>query len=292
MMDATKWRLRAEEYNAIAGNCLSDSGRTAYVELALLCEKFAQRLEQTAEEITAGLDLDVATVPEELPGNRLLAALSDADVRLLAPNLRPVDFPKHHCFNKANQPIEYVYFIEQGMASVNAGLREDRQIETGLIGPEGMTSIAVVLGDDRSPFATYGEIPGQALRIEAGALREAIGRSETLRALLLNYAHVLSIQVAQTALANGRCKIEERLARWLLMANDRVKGDLPLTHEFLATMLGVRRAGVTVALHELEGRGLVRVVRGHITVVDRAGLKNLAGGSYGPPEAAYRRLIG
>ena len=101
------------------------------------------------------------------------------------------------------------------------------------------------------------------------------------------------IQTAHTVLAQGRAKLEERLARWLLMSHDRAEGDeLPLTHEFLALMLGVRRAGVTMATHLLEGRGVIRATRGQLMVVDRKGLEEIAGGTYGVPEAEYRRLIG
>ncbi len=109
----------------------------------------------------------------------------------------------------------------------------------------------------------------------------------------MHYAQAFLIQTVQTALANGTAKIEERLSRWILMSHDRVgHNDLPLTHEFLSIMLAVRRPGVTDALHQLEGRGLIRATRGQITVVDRAGLIRVAEGSYGVPEAEYQRLLG
>ena len=116
--------------------------------------------------------------------------------------------------------------------------------------------------------------------------------SATLQALLLKYAHVFAIQTAHTAISNARARLGERLARWLLMAHDRVKSDLlPLTHEFLALMLGVRRAGVTEALHLLEGKALIRPARGAITVLDRKGLERTAGTFYGVPETEFRRLV-
>ncbi|MCK6453411.1 MAG: Crp/Fnr family transcriptional regulator [Alphaproteobacteria bacterium] len=231
--------------------------------------------------------------PVGLSGNRLLASLPDANARLLAPHLGAVAFDRRYCFGKAHEPIEHVYFIELGLASINAGHGGGKQVETGLIGPEGMTGVPVVLRDDRSAFHTYAETAGRALRIEAAALREALDASPSLHTTLLRYANALMVQVAHTALANGRCTIEQRLARWLLMAADRVEGGtLTLTHELLALMLGVRRAGVTTALHELESRGLVRVQRGRVAVADRHGLEALAGGAYGPAEAVYRRLIG
>ena len=179
------------------------------------------------------------------------------------------------------------------MVAVGDRLR-DQRIEAGIFGRDGMSGTAIVLGSDRSPHETFVQIPGAALRIEADALRDAMGRSQPLRQALLLYVQVLLVQVAHTVLANGSGKIEERLARWILMSHDRLDGDeIALTHEFLSLMLGVRRAGtVTVATHLLEGQGLIRATRGLIRVTDRAGLEELADGSYGVPEAEYRRLIG
>jgi CRP-like cAMP-binding protein len=113
-----------------------------------------------------------------------------------------------------------------------------------------------------------------------------------VRALLLRYAHVFMVQVAATALADGRYSIEQRLARWLLMCHDRNGDDLALTHEFLALMLGVRRPGVTESLHILEGERMIKAQRGLITILDRQKLEARAGDSYGTPEAEYERLIG
>jgi CRP-like cAMP-binding protein len=117
-------------------------------------------------------------------------------------------------------------------------------------------------------------------------------KSPTLRGMLLHYVQAFMIQTAHTAASNGSAKLEERLARWLLMAHDRTDGDeLSLVHEFLAVMLGVRRPGVTVALHTLEEQGLIRARRGSILIIDRAGLEELANSSYGVPEAEYDRLM-
>src|SRR6201995_4675298 len=130
-------------------------------------------------------------------------------------------------------------------------------------------------------------------RIPEEPSREAIAQSEGLRALMLKWAQGFMIQTAQTALANGRAKLEQRLARWLLMALDRLTADtVPLTHEFLAVMLGVRRAGVTVAIHGFERRGLVTTRRGQLTVINRHGIEQIAGSFYGTPEAELRRLLG
>jgi hypothetical protein len=132
----------------------------------------------------------------------------------------------------------------------------------GLIGCEGVTGLPIILGNDRSPNETFIQVAGNGIRIAADKLREAIAKSRSLELALLSFAHRFLNQTANTALSNGTATLEERLARWLLMAHDRLRGDeVPLTHEFLSLMLGVRRAGVTVALHYLEQRALIRLSR-------------------------------
>jgi CRP-like cAMP-binding protein len=170
--------------------------------------------------------------------------------------------------------------MENGFASVvaNGGQRD---IEVGIIGREGMSGLSVVLGSDERPAnETFIQSAGTGQRIAAGELRDAIGASVSLHKVMLRYAHTFLVQTSQTALANGRSKIEERLARWLLMAADRVEGELVLTHEFLSIMLGVRRSGVTTALQELERTGLISHRRGFITILDRDGLEEQSNGTY------------
>jgi CRP-like cAMP-binding protein len=134
---------------------------------------------------------------------------------------------------------------------------------------------------------------GNGEQIAVGALRNALRASETLHRLLLKYVQSFMVQTAHTAIANARAKLPERLARWILMAQDRIgEPRLTLTHEFLGVMLGVRRAGVTEALHELTRRRLIKAARGEVTVMDRAGIERIAGEFYGLPEQEYRRLIG
>jgi CRP-like cAMP-binding protein len=128
--------------------------------------------------------------------------------------------------------------------------------------------------------------------IAVEALDDAVARSRTLHGLLLRYVHVVLVQTAQTAFVNAAYPVETRLARWLLMAHDRLDGgDLPLTHEFLAAMLGVQRTSVTLSVQALEGHGWIRARRGRITVLDRAALERAAGDGYGVSEAEYARLI-
>lgn len=210
---------------------------------------------------------------------------------MLEPYLEPVDLPIRHFLERRNRPIEKVCFIERGFVSVVAN-RAERSIEVGLIGSEGMTGVAVILGTDRSVNDTYVQSAGAGQSMPAKNLRQAIRQSASLHRVMLLYAFSYMTQTAQTAAANGRSNIEQRLARWLLMAHDRIDGnELQLTHEFLAMMLGVRRPGVTVALNLLEKQALIRTGRGVIVLLDRKGLETCSDGTYGVPEAEFRRVF-
>jgi CRP-like cAMP-binding protein len=225
--------------------------------------------------------------------NLLLASLSSVDLELLLPCLEPVVLALRYVLEKPDKRVDAVYFPESGFASVVAGRAKQAEVEVGLIGREGMTGLTIVLGNHSSPHSTYMQAGGQGQRIKTVELRKAMQESPSLQASLLKYVQVFMVQTAHTAIANARAKLDERLARWILMAHDRLDGtSLPLTHEFLALMLGVRRAGVTEALHALESRKLIRAARGEITVLDRKGIERTAGASYGVPETEYRRLIG
>jgi CRP-like cAMP-binding protein len=225
--------------------------------------------------------------------NRLLAVLSPADRELLAPSLEVIDLDARQVLEAPSDPVRHVYFVESGLISVVGTTEPDHRIEVGMVGYEGMTGLCIVLGDDRSANETVVQSSGSALRISTEALRELMKVSRSLTTTLLRYVNVFMVQGSQTALANGRGRLDERLARWLLMWHDRVLADeLVITHEFLALLLGVRRQGVTVALHELEGKGLIRSTRSHVRVLDRDGLQKAANGFYGIPEAEYDRAIG
>ena len=225
----------------------------------------------------------MAAVSQKTIRNQILSQLSPTDFVFFAPYLEAVDLPVPRQLERGNKAITHAYFPDSGFASVVANGQGNRSIEVGLIGREGMTGVPVVLGADRSPNETFMQLDGDGWRLPVADLRRAMGRSTTLVRSLLLYAHAFLRQVTQTALSNGRSKLDERLARWLLMAHDRVDSDeLMLTHDFLATMLGVRRPGVTVALHLLERQGLIRVHRGIISLIDRKGLEELSNGAYTP----------
>jgi CRP-like cAMP-binding protein len=225
--------------------------------------------------------------------NRILAALAPGDLALLQPDLEATDLPVRRQIELRNRPIENIYFLESGLASMVVSAGAHHNIEIGIVGNEGMTGLPILLEADRPAYETFIQTAGKSWRIASEKLRSAMDASPGLRRVFLRYAHTLVTQMAYTALANGRYKIEERLARWLLMADDRAKGDtIHLTHESLALMLGARRAGVTVALSEFQKHGIIQAQRGVITVKDRNALKEAANGSYGIPEAEYRRLFG
>jgi CRP-like cAMP-binding protein len=223
--------------------------------------------------------------------NLLLSRLTRRDFDALG-TFERVDLPLRYVQEQANEPIRHIYFAESGLSSKIAVTESGERLEVGVIGCEGMTGMAVVHGNGQSPHETFMQVAGEGVRVSADGLREAMQASSSLRKFLLRYAEAFSVQVAHTALANGRFSIGERLARWLLMSQDRLGDEILLTHEFLSLMLGVRRAGVTEALQRLEGMKAIRSTRRHIKVLHRGKLKNCAGDCYGTPEAEYQRLIG
>ncbi|MGF6178956.1 Crp/Fnr family transcriptional regulator [Ensifer sp. 4252] len=223
--------------------------------------------------------------------NGLINTLSDEDRVLVQPLLERVKLDQADSLFEPFEPISHVYFFESGLSSeIVIGARTN-QIEVGCIGHEGCSAVPVLLGIEATPHRAFMQAGGEALRIPTPKLWQAMDTSPTLRTVLLRYAHVFMIQVAETALANGRCGVEQRLARWLLMCQDRLGDELPLTHEFLSLMLGVRRPSVTDALHILEGHRAIRAERALIKVRDRAVLETTAGDAYGVPEKEYRRLL-
>jgi CRP-like cAMP-binding protein len=226
--------------------------------------------------------------------NKLLSSLSKSDFGLLEPHLAPVTLSLRKVLEKPNKRIDVAYFLERGFASVVAVQgKGNKEVEVGLIGREGMTGMPIVLGDHRTPHSTYIQAAGYGQCIRATDLRQAIWSSRSLQDTFLKFVQAFGVQTAHTAICNARSHIDQRLARWLLMAHDRLETEcLPLTDEFLSLMLAVRRAGVTEAIHALEVRGLISRTRGRITMRNRRGVEALAGEAYGTPEAEYRRLMG
>lgn len=225
--------------------------------------------------------------------NRLLVLMSAQDFALLDPDLHAVELPKGLVLTEPDQVIEHIFFPEDSISSVIATSPEGLECEAGIVGMDGLVPLPVVMGSDRSPHRVIIQVPDGGFRIDRGAFVQALDASASMRGLMLRYAQVMNVQMAFTALSNAVHPIDERLARWLLMCHDRQPSDdIPLTHEFMAVMLAVRRPSVTTALHVLEGNGFIQSERGYVTIRNRKALEEFAGDAYGKPEAEYRRLIG
>jgi CRP-like cAMP-binding protein len=218
--------------------------------------------------------------------------LPASDLALLEPDLERVQLERNYVYIEVSKPIEYVYFLEGGLASSVIPDQINGTSEVGMQGYEGLVGVPVLLGADQCPHKVFMQVGGPVRRIRVAPLRQAMDQSASLRALLLLYVQVFLMQTAETAHANARFKLENRLARWILMSADRLGPEIALTHDYLSYMLGVRRPGVTEALHVLEGERLIKSRRGLVVIRDRAGLETQAGRSYGAPETEYERLIG
>ncbi|KQT64017.1 CarD family transcriptional regulator [Aureimonas sp. Leaf460] len=227
--------------------------------------------------------------------NRILQAVSPQSFAKLQPHLEHVELPLKTVLVEPREATSHLIFLESGLGSNIAfsGGEENEQIEVGHIGREGMSAIHLVLDVDRTSNGTFMQVAGSGYRILATHLLQAMEEDRALDRLMRRYVYTYQIQLAQSALANGRFNMNERLARWLLMCHDRLdSADLPLTHDFLSLMLGVRRAGVTNEIHVLEGLGAIKATRARVQIRDRVRLEEIAGACYGIPERAYDRLIG
>ncbi len=207
--------------------------------------------------------------------NSILAALPAEDYERIASSLTLVSLKLEQVLYEPYEPIQQVYFPITTVTSLITVLEDGSMVEAGIIGYTGMVGIPIVLGAEASPSLAIIQHSGDALTMSVEALKEELKRSGQLQQLLLQFTHTLFTQVSQTAACNRLHTVEERLARWLLMIHDCVAEDeFLLTHEFIATMLGVRRAGVTVAAGALQSAGLIKYKRGHIHILTREGLED------------------
>lgn len=224
--------------------------------------------------------------------NGLLRALSNSAFENFREGVDAIELDAGTFLEVAGEDIENAYFLESGVAYVAVRCGKT-QSEAGLIGREGLVGASLALGVNRTPYDVVTLSPGTALRIPAQVLAETLRRHSDARSVLLHYNQVRAVQVTSAALACGQYNLEERLARLLLMLQDRsVEDHLRITHEQLSMLLGVRRPGVTVATHILEGLHIIRATRGNVRILDRTQLMGLADTSYGDAEAEYERLIG
>lgn len=226
-----------------------------------------------------------------LYSNRLLNALTTADLNRLQQSLEPTPLRAKQILHWPDQPIDDVYFIEDGLVSVLANTGNKRPVEVWLIGSEGLVGLPVLLDGFPSPHRRVVQVPGHALRIGAHDLAKAMQDSVSLRRVLLRYVQANLIQASQSGGCAARHTASQRLARWLLLAHDRTTDDqLPVTHSLLSGLMGVRRATVTVSLGVLEEAGGIRQIRGTVVVVDRKQLERAACRCYGIIAAAYENV--
>lgn len=209
--------------------------------------------------------------------NRILSARPPADFEHLRPHLEQLPLRQRQVLHQPGAAIEHVHFIEEGLASVLTTMPEGDAVEVRMAGREGITGFSYVLGAHSLRQEIIVQAPGSALRMSAAIFKTAFDRSEPLRRTVLRYVNTALTMTAQTAACNRLHSIEQRCARWLLNASDRIDSNtMPMTHEFLALLLGVRRAGVTAVAGKLQSSGLIRYHRGRLTIVDRDGLERVA----------------
>lgn len=224
--------------------------------------------------------------------NRLLAALPPDELGHLLDDCVPVTLKFAEVLAERGEPIAQVYFPTDCAIVMMTLMDENASVEVGLVGNEGVVGTALILDVTVSSQRALVQGPGGAMRIEADLFRQALERSRELRHLLNRYVHAVMAQLAQTAGCTRFHVVEARLARWLLMTQDRARSDsFHVTHEFLAQVLGVRRVGITRAATTLQGRGLIRYARGNIAIVDRAGLEAAACGCYAADKLSYAQSL-
>lgn len=218
-----------------------------------------------------------STKPREPIENHLLAALSQKEYQQLAPDLMQVELPFGEILYEPGDVIQTVYFPNYGIVSLLSTVEDRSTLEVGIVGREGMVGIGVFLGAKTSLNRVLVQGAGSAMSMQAAVLEKQIMNKRPLSELLRRYTHSLLIQISQAAVCNRFHPVEKRLARWLLMTHDRLRTDeFQLTQEFLSDMLGVRREGVVKAARLLQQRQLIRYVRGHLTILNRAGLEAAA----------------
>jgi CRP-like cAMP-binding protein len=220
--------------------------------------------------------------------------LPQDDFEALRPHFERVRLSLGQILHKMGSPIEHCHFTDGGMTSLVVDLEDGASIEAGVIGKEGFSGGAALMGlGDAAPVTSMIQIPGVGLRIVPGVLRDEMLRRPAMLEAVMRFTQVLNVQISHTAACNAHHNLQERLARWLLMAHDRAESDtLPLTQEFLSIMLAVRRPGVTVAARTLQATGAIDYERGRIFVRDRARLEEASCECYGLVRDHYRRNLG
>jgi CRP-like cAMP-binding protein len=218
--------------------------------------------------------------------------LPDEDYQRLVPDLEFVELPIKQVLYEPEEPIKHVYFVNQGIVSIVYTTEDGSTVEVGMVGNEGMVGIPVFLGGNMTTTSAFMQVPGTAMRMKAVRIKAEFDLGGSLQKLLLRYTQALLTQISHTAVCNRLNTVEERLARWLLMVADLTQSnEFPLTQEFIAQMLGVRRSGVTVAAGILSQAGMIRYSRGRITILNREDLEATSGESYRMIKTEFSRLL-
>jgi CRP-like cAMP-binding protein len=231
--------------------------------------------------------------PSGLSKNQLLNRLPPGDYQRLAPELKAVHLPVKQTLYRAYAPIDYAYFPVDGVISAMTIMDDGDAIEVATIGNEGVAGLTAFIGGETSPHEVMVQVEGDAMRISADALKKEADKDGALKKILGLYNVALQTQVGYSVACNGLHTIEKRCCRWLLMTQDRIDSDvLPLTHEFLSIMLGVRRSSVTEVLRPLQEQGLIDNGRGKVRVVNRKGLEAISCECYRRTKEEFARLFG
>ncbi|MBD2309359.1 Crp/Fnr family transcriptional regulator [Chroococcidiopsis sp. FACHB-1243] len=235
-----------------------------------------------------------ASNPPPIPAkNRLLAALPVEEYEALFPHLEQISLTFKQSIYQSNEPLEYIYFPSHGIISLVVIMEDGGVVEAATVGNEGMVGLPVFLEADTIPSEALVQIPGNAMRMKADAFKAWVEQSQPLQKLLKRYTQVMMNSIMQTAACNRIHEIEQRCCRWLLMTHDRVGSDnFPLTQEFLAQMLGVRRPSVSVVASILQKAGLIRYSRGKIAILDRPGLESATCECHRVIKQEFDRLLG
>jgi CRP-like cAMP-binding protein len=231
----------------------------------------------TGKNLRAAETTDRTNVEGKPVWNTILLAATETEYRLIRPDLRYVDLPHHLTLHEATQRIEFAYFPNQGMVSQVVVTKDGRTVEVGVVGKEGYVGAGLAAGLSRSSVREIIQVAGDGFRITANALERVLRAAPHLQVLLNRHTGLQGMQVAQTAACNRLHDIQQRLSRWLLMTQDRVgSAALPITHDFIATMMGTDRATVSVAAMKLQEKGIIEYVRGAVKIVNRRKLEKSA----------------
>jgi CRP-like cAMP-binding protein len=225
--------------------------------------------------------------------NHLLASFPAKVYRKLAPEFEVVRFRVGDVLLNVNDPVDYLYFPHANTMLSLLCDTEEGSVEVGVTGSEGFVGTAGLVGGDLTPHQVIAQIPGEATKMKVGLLKPEFQRNAVIQKLVLNYVGVLIAQVSQTALCNRIHNVEQRLARWLLVSQDRVEAkELPLTHEFLAKMLSVNRSTLSLTAATLRNAGLIHYTRAKITVVKRESLEQVTCGCYRSMKTRFDKMLG